>query len=413
MDFNDTAEEATFRAEVVAWLGEHASVFGQADRRRHTINEDYREDLKRAKGWQAKKGDAGYACILWPKEYGGMGGTPMQAAIFREEESKYAVPRGFFEIGIGMAGPTMMMYATQEQNEKYLPKMMSGEEAWCQLFSEPSAGSDLAGLKTRAIQDEEGGDWVVNGTKVWTSGAHFCDYGIFVARHDPTLPKHRGLTYFFIDMKSPGIRIERIKQMSGGSSFCEVFFEDVRIPDAQRLGGVGDGWGVALTTLMNERLAVGDAPPPDASDLLALAQSMTIDGAPALENAAVREKLADWFVESRGLKFTKLRTMTALSRGQTPGPEASIAKLVGASKLQDIGSFGMDLADMGGIMTDPSVMPYDAAFQNGFIYAPGFRIAGGTDEILRNIIAERVLGLPPDIRVDKEKPFSQLPTGAN
>ena len=240
----------------------------------------------------------------------------------------------------------------------------------------------------------------------------FCDYGILVVRHDPTLPKHRGLTYFFLDMHSPGIRIERIKQISGGSNFCEVFFEDVRIPDSQRLGGIGDGWGVALTTLMNERLAVGDAPPPDADELFRLAKELTIDGAPAIEQSSVREKLAEWYVQMQGLKFTKLRTMTALSRGQTPGPEASITKLVSASKLQDIGAFAMELEGMGGILMDPDAVPAEAQFQNAFMYSPGFRIAGGTDEILRNIIAERVLGLPPEIRVDKEKAFSQLPTGA-
>lgn len=408
MDFNDTTAEAEFRTEARAWLAENAAVYGLAGTRR--ASEEYKEGLALAREWQAKKAEAGYAVILWPKEFGGRAGTPIETAIYREEEAKYAVPRGFFEIGIGMAGPTMMSYATQEQNERYLPKMRSGEEAWCQLFSEPGAGSDLAGLKTRAIQ--EGDEWVINGSKVWTSGAHYSDYGILVVRHDPTLPKHRGLTYFFIDMHSPGIRIEPIKQISGSSNFCEVFFEDCRVPDSQRLGGIGDGWGVALTTLMNERLAVGDAPPPDADSLFTLAQELTIDGAPAIENVAVREKLADWYVQMQGLKFTKLRTMTALSRGQTPGPEASITKLVSASKLQDIGSFGMDLEGMGGILMDPDSVPLEAQFQGAFMGAPGFRIAGGTDEILRNIISERVLGLPPEIRVDKEKAFSALPTGA-
>jgi alkylation response protein AidB-like acyl-CoA dehydrogenase len=410
MDFSDTTSEASFRAEVRAWLEENASVYGKAAPRRSSSGE-YEEGLKRAKEWQSKKADAGYATILWPKAFGGREGTPIEATIFHEEESKFAVPRGYLEIGIGMAGPTMMSYATQEQNERYMPKMRSGEEVWCQLFSEPGAGSDLAGLKTRAIR--EGDEWVVNGSKVWTSGAHFSDFGILVVRHDPTLPKHRGLTYFFIDMHSPGIRIERIKQMSGASNFCEVFFEDLRIPDSQRLGGIGDGWGVALTTLMNERLAVGDAPPPDAGALFKLAQEMTINGAPAIKDSAVREKVADWYVQMEGLKFAKLRTMTALSRGQTPGPESSITKLVSASKLQNIGSFGMDLEGIGGIMMDPDAVPEDALYQNAFMGAPGSRIAGGSDEILRNIISERVLGLPPDIRVDKEKPFSALPTGAN
>jgi len=402
MDFNDTPEEAKFRVEVQTWLKENASEYGLADARSTRSKENIDEDLQKAKVWQTKKADAGYACIMWPEAYGGRGGTPLEMVIYREEEAKYAVPRGFFEIGQGMAGPTMMAYATEEQKQRYLKPMLRGEDVWCQLFSEPSAGSDLAGLRTRAIQ--EGDEWVVNGQKVWTSGAHFSDWGILVTRHDPTVPKHMGMTYFFVDMKSPGIEIRRIKQISGGSNFCEVYFSDVRIPDSQRLGGIGDGWGVALTTLMNERLAVGSAPPPDADELLTLAKEMG-----ALENPAVRHQIADWYVQMTGLKYTKARTMTALSRGQTPGPEASIEKLVSASKLQDIGSFGMDVEGAAGVLMDA---PHAALFQNAYLYAPGFRIAGGTDEILRNIIAERVLGLPPDIRVDKKVPFSELATGA-
>jgi alkylation response protein AidB-like acyl-CoA dehydrogenase len=402
MDMKDTPEEAAFRTDVRAWLTENAAQYGMANIRKTYLSEDVDEALKRAKEWQAKKADAGYSCMTWPTEFGGRGATTMQAVIYREEEARYAVPRGFFEIGQGMAGPTMMKYATDEQNKEHMPPMLRGENVWCQLFSEPAAGSDLAGLRTRA--DQDGDDWIINGQKVWTSGAHYSDWGIMVTRHDPTIPKHQGLTYFFLDMKSPGIEIRRIKQISGGSNFCEVYFTDVRIPDSQRLGGIGDGWSVSLTTLMNERLAVGTAPPPDADDLFALAKEQG-----ALKNADVRSKIADWYVQMTGLKYTKARTMTALSRGQTPGPEASIEKLVSASKQQDIGSFGMDIEDMAGILMDS---PQDALYQNGFMAAPGFRIAGGTDEILRNIISERVLGLPPEIRVDKRVSFAELATGA-
>jgi alkylation response protein AidB-like acyl-CoA dehydrogenase len=195
------------------------------------------------------------------------------------------------------------------------------------------------------------------------------------------------------------------------SNFNEVFFTDVRVPDSQRLGKVGDGWKVSLTTLMNERLAVGEAPGPDFEDIFALARSLDLDDGPAIRNPAVREKLADWYVKTQGLKFTRFRTMTALSRGQTPGPEASITKAVSASKLQEIASFGMDLAGMAGGVMDADVAPMEAWFQEALLYAPGMRIAGGSDEILRNIIAERVLGLPADIRVDKDVPFNQLPSG--
>ena len=408
MDFKDSPQEAKFREEVRAWLDKNAPEF-YVDHR--GIGDDTDEELANAKAWQKRKAEAGYACLLWPDVYGGPGRTPIEAVIYQQEESKHRVPRGVFEIGQGMAGPTMMMYATEEQKKRYLPPMLDGSEVWCQLFSEPSAGSDLAGLRTRA--EKEGDTWVVNGQKVWTSGAKFSDYGTLVTRHEPTLPKHMGLTYFFVDMKSPGIEIRRIKQISGTSNFCEVFFKDVEIPDEQRLGNIGDGWSVALTTLMNERLAVGDAPPPDADALLELAKKTDLNGQPAIKNAAVRDKLADWYVQMTGLKFTKYRTMTALSRGQTPGPEASIAKLVGASKLQDIGSFGMDLQDMGGVIRDHDLSPADAAYQNAYLYSPGFRIAGGTDEILRNIISERVLQLPPEIRVDKKDAFNKIPSGAH
>lgn len=408
MDFKDTPKEAEFRKEAVAWLAENAPKY-PTNRQLSRSEEDIDADIALAKKWQAVKADAGYACIMWPEEYGGRGASPIEQVIYSQEEGKYEVPGGYFAIGLGMAGPTMMAYASEEQKKRYLPKMMRGEEIWCQLFSEPSAGSDLAGLRMRA--EREGDEWVLNGQKVWTSGAHYSDYGILVARHDPTIPKHQGLTYFFLDMHAPGIEIVRIKQIGGGSNFCEVFFNNVRISDAQRLGGVGDGWGVALTTLMNERLAVGDAPKPDANELIELAQSLDMGDGKAIDNAHVRAKIADWYVLQQGLKFTKFRTMTSLSRGQTPGPEASIAKLIGASKLQDIGSFGMDLQDMAGIVREPSISPSEALYQDAYLYSPGLRIAGGTDEILRNIIAERVLGLPPDIRVDKAKAFNQLPSG--
>jgi alkylation response protein AidB-like acyl-CoA dehydrogenase len=213
---------------------------------------------------------------------------------------------------------------------------------------------------------------------------------------------------FFLDMRSPGVEVRRIRQISGTSNFNEVFFTDVRIPDAQRLGAVGAGWKVALTTLMHERLAVGTMAGPDFADLLELARTVEVNGTPAIRNAAVRERIADWYVQSKGLEYTKLRTITALSRGQMPGPESSIYKVVSATKLQEIAHFALDLMDSAGMVSDPAVAPMRAAFQQALLYSPAGRIAGGTDEILRNIIAERVLGLPGDIRVDRDKPFNQL-----
>ena len=408
MDFEDTKEEAAFRAEVRAWLEANAPRPEDARRMgRQAANEA--EALKHARAWQIRKAEAGWACMHWPKDYGGRGATPIERVIWEQEEAKYAVPRGFFDIGLGMCAPTMMAYATEAQKQRHLPPMRRGEEIWCQLFSEPAAGSDVAGIRTRAERD--GDDWIINGQKIWTSGAHYSDWGILVTRSDPGVPKHKGLTFFFLDMKSPGVEVRPIKQISGTSNFNEVFFTDVRIPDAQRLGAVGDGWKVSLTTLMNERLAVGDAPGPGFDELFDLARAVDTGAGPAIRDTDVRQKLADWYVQSRGLKYTKFRTYTALSRGQTPGPESSITKLVSATNLQNIASFGMDLQDMGGVMMDPEAVPAEALFQQALLYAPGLRIAGGTDEILRNIIAERVLGMPPDVRVDKELPFKDLPTG--
>jgi alkylation response protein AidB-like acyl-CoA dehydrogenase len=409
MDFDDTPEEAQFRAGVRAFLE------GNARRRAHGAGMVYRagnEDpafRKRAKAWQAKKADAGYAGITWAKDWGGQGGTAIQQVIFDQEEAKYDVPRGLFDIGLGMCIPTLCTWGTQAQRDRFARPALRGEEVWCQLFSEPGAGSDLANLGTRAVRD--GDSWVVNGQKVWTSGAHYCDWGVLVTRSDFSAPKHKGLTYFFLDMKSPGIAIRPIRQISGASHFNEVFFTDVRIPDSQRLGAPGEGWKVSLTTLMNERYTIGGRAVVGVEDIFELARRIELDDGPALKNEAVREKLADWYVSTQGLKFSHFRTMTALSRGETPGPESSIGKLVNGTKLQNIAAFAMDLMEQGGVLTDPELAPLAAVFQQTLMTSPSSRIAGGSDEIMRNIIAERVLGLPPDVRVDKELPFNQLPTG--
>jgi alkylation response protein AidB-like acyl-CoA dehydrogenase len=402
MDFSDTPEEAAFRAEVVAFL--EANATRKAGRVIDTEAADA-AFVQTARNWQATKAAAGFAGITWPKRWGGRGGTPMQQVIYGQEEAKFAVPRGVIEIGLGMCIPTLMAYAARDTAERYVGPALRGEEIWCQLFSEPSAGSDVAGLRMRAVRD--GDDWVINGQKIWTSGAHFSEYGLLLTRSDPAVPKHKGLTMFFLSMKSPGVEVRRIKQISGTSNFNEVFFTDVRIPDSQRLGEVGDGWKVALTTLMHERLAIGSLGGPDFQDVLELARTVETDGKPALQDAAVRERLADWYVQSKGLEYTKFRTITALSRGQMPGPESSIYKVVSAVKLQEIANFALDLMDSGGLVTDPAAAPMRAMFQQALLYSPGGRIAGGTDEILRNIIAERVLGLPGDIRVDRDQPFNQ------
>jgi len=409
VDFDDTAEEAEFRAGARAFLEQNARRREPGTGLVYRAGNESPEFRQRAKAWQAKKADAGYAGVTWPKEWGGRGGTAIQQVIYDQEEAKYAVPRGLFDIGLGMCIPTLCTWGTQAHRDRYARKALRGEEVWCQLFSEPAAGSDLAGLRTRA--DRDGDNWLVNGQKIWTSGAHYCDFGVLVTRSDFAAPKHKGLTYFFLDMKSPGIEIRPIKQISGQSHFNEVFFTDVRIPDSQRLGKPGEGWKVSLTTLMNERYTIGGRASVGVEDIFELARNIELDDGPALKNAAVREKLADWFVSSQGLKYSHFRTMTALSRGETPGPESSIGKLVNGSKLQNIAAFALDLMEQGGVLTDPELVPLAALFQQTLMTSPSSRIAGGSDEIMRNIIAERVLGLPADVRVDKDLPFSALPTG--
>jgi alkylation response protein AidB-like acyl-CoA dehydrogenase len=409
MDFDDTPAEAEFRAGVRRFLASAAERRTAGSGILYRAGSESAELRGKAKEWQAKKADAGYAGITWPVEWGGRGGRAIEQVIYDQEEAKYAVPRGIFEIGLGMCIPTLCTWGTQAQRDRYAKKALRGEEIWCQLFSEPAAGSDLAGLRTRA--ERRGEEWIINGQKIWTSGAHYCDFGVLVARSDFAAPKHQGLTYFFLDMRSPGIEIRPIKQISGSSHFNEVFFTDVRIPDSQRLGSVGEGWRVSLTTLMNERYTIGGRAGLDVEDVLEFARRVELEDGPALENAAVRDKLADWYVMSQGLKYSHFRTMTALSRGQTPGPESSIGKLVTAAKLQQMAAFAMDLMEQGGVVTDPRSAPLAAFFQQTLLTSPSSRIAGGSDEIMRNIIAERVLGLPPDVRVDKTLPFNELPTG--
>ncbi|MFT6579882.1 MAG: acyl-CoA dehydrogenase family protein [Alphaproteobacteria bacterium] len=407
MDFTDTPDEAEFRAEVRAWLRANAEprAPGMVFKSRYGAD----DLVDQSKAWQIKKHKAGFSGITMPTAYGGRGGSPMEQVIYNQEETEFVTPRCVYEIGLGMCIPTMLTYATEDQKQRYAPPALKGAEIWCQLFSEPSAGSDVAGLRTRSTRD--GDDWVINGQKIWTSGAHFCDYGIIVTRSDPTAPKHKGLTFFFLDMKSPGIEVKRIKQISGTSNFNEVFFTDVRVPDSQRLGKVGEGWRVSITTLMNERLAVGQVPAPDFDEIFELAKSLELEDGAAIKDAQVRAKLATWYVQAQGLKLTKFRTISALSQGETPGPESSITKVVSAKKRQEIAHFGVDLMDAGGLIFDETTQPMQAMFQEAALSSAGSRIAGGTDEILRNIIAERVLGLPQDIRVDKDVAFTDVPTG--
>lgn len=410
MDFNDSPAEAVFRSKARAWLDANAPQ-GEGEAVPHT---DEPARLLEGKAWQARKAEAGYACITWPTEWGGPGGTPMEQVIFDQEEARHGRSYGYFSIGLGMCLPTVMAFADDATKSRFVLPAVRGDEIWSQLFSEPSAGSDVAASRTKAVPADDGsGEWIIDGQKVWTSGAHYSDYGIVLVRTDADVPKHKGLTMFWVDLKAPGIDVRPIHQASGGSDFNEVYFSGVRVPDSQRLGEVGRGWNVALVTLMNERLAVGGGSGPSWPELLKLAQEVPgVGGGSVAEDAGFREKLADWYVAAEGLRLTRYRAMTALSKGETPGPESSIGKIVSARQMQEIGEEAMDRLDQYGIVQDGDGRGLTPAFQHNWFWGGALRIAGGTDEILKNIIAERVLGLPLDIRVDRDVAFKDMPRGA-
>ena len=411
MDFNDTPQEAEFRAKARAFLEQHLEPLGSKDASGDDVGEKATEaEIQAAKDWQTTKFDNGWAVLTWPKEYGGQEMGRLEARVFAQEEAKFKTGPNLYLIGHGMLGPTLMTHGSEAQKQRYLEEMARGQIIWCQLFSEPAGGSDLAALRTTAVRD--GDDWVINGQKIWSTGAHFSDWGMIVTRTDPDVPKHDGLTYFIVDMRAPGIECRQIKQINGGTGFNEVFFKDVRVPDSQRLGGVGEGWKVSITTLMNERVAAGG--PGSGSQiarLFELARKAERGGKPAIEDAGVRQRLADIFITRRGLQYTGFRIQSAISRGKTPGPEGSITKAYGAPLNQQIASFAMELQGALGVVMEPGLTPGDGSWPLDYLGSPGMRIAGGTDEILKNIIAERVLGLPGEHRADKGIPFRDVPTG--
>ena len=320
MNFDDTPQEAAFRAEAKAWIAANAPKQYEEELRKSSLGRSGLKGaniLQVAKAWQKKKADAGWACLHWPKEYGGRGSSPIERVIWQQEEGPFGKLSGIFIIGHGMCGPTMMAFAGEEEKRKYLPPLASGEKVWCQLFSEPAGGSDVAGLRTRA--EKKGDDWIINGQKIWTSGAHYSDYGILLTRTDPNVAKHKGLTMFFLDMKSPGVEVRPIKQASGQSDFNEVYFTDVKIPDSQRLGAVNDGWNVSLTTLMNERMSIGAGVSTGFPELFEFCNSLMLEDGPAIEDRNVRSKLANWAVKASGLKYTSHARDLGAVEGRSSG----------------------------------------------------------------------------------------------
>ena len=396
---NTAMDEAAFRAEVRNWLAANAAEYSEPH---HEYPEA--ELVARSLAWQEAKAAAGFGLIAEPPELGGRNADRHLAQIFAQEEARYHTPT-FTGLGIafGMALPTIKKHGTPEQYRRFAEPTAKGEASWCQLFSEPAAGSDLAGIRTKAVRD--GDNWIINGQKVWSSWAHHARYGILLARTDPTVVKHQGLTFFVLDMHTPGVEVRPIRQISGKSDFNETFLTDVVIPDANRIGKEGEGWACAMTVLMNERHGSGDRGTVSHDSVSSLVRAAQAAG--RLDSAAVRAKLAQWFVEEQGLKNYGLRVRAATAKGQTPPPAVAMMKLVSANKMQQTNAFLMDLSEYGGLFSDPNRPEQDEVFAQ-YIWSSAMRIAGGADEILRNQLAERVLGMPSEPRLDKV-PFNELP----
>jgi alkylation response protein AidB-like acyl-CoA dehydrogenase len=408
VDFDDTPDEAAYRARVRDLLAEHAADLVHLDAGEEAADPQLQEQALRRT--QRVLAEAGLVGVAWAAQHGGQGGSLAQQAIIGQELARAKVPSLINHIGIGMCGPTVIAHGTPEQHEKYLARLLRADDVWCQLFSEPASGSDLAALRTTAVRD--GDDWVVNGQKVWTTLAHVSDFGILLTRTDPDRPKHAGLTMFVVDMHAPGVTVRPLRQMGGQSDFNEVFFDDVRIPDSERLGEPGEGWRVALTTLLNERVAVGGG----GNDLglsvesLARLAAVKLPGLPADRQVLARQAVGRAAVAALANRYTGYRRLTAISQGGLPGPEASAGKLAGTAAAKLVADAGVRLLGDDAVFAvgtgDDGGEDAAGRWQRNQAWLPGIAIAGGTDEVLRNIIGERVLGLPPEPREDKHRPFN-------
>ncbi len=393
MDFRDSPQEAAFRAEARAFLEAYApeKIPGYAD---EGFNEQ--EVVAQARQWQRTLFEHGWASIIWPKQYGGRGLGPIEQIIWNQELARIGVGESLFLQGIGLAGPTIIAHGSEEQKTRFLEPILGAEEIWCQLFSEPGAGSDLANVAARA--EKSGDEWVISGQKTWCSGANYSDWGMLLARSDPKLPKHKGITYFLIDMHSPGIEVQSMRQLDGGAHFSEVFLNEIRVPDANRLGPESAGWNVARTTLMNERMTIGGLERLFSFGSLldhAKANRQRVDD-------VMRDELCRVYTWTKALELLNARVVTKLGRGVIPNAEASVIKIAIARMITKAGDIGLRLSG-------PEAMLRRGEWQNQFLLAPSIHIGGGTDEIQKNICGERVLGLPREPSSDREVPFDKLP----
>ena len=394
MDLSDTPEQSRYRATVRAWLDanghEAPPAAGPPD------DDGY---VRARRRWQGRLAEGGLAGVTWPVEYGGRALGPVEQAIVNQEISRARVPGILDTIGVGMLGPTIIAHGTEDQKLRHLGPMLHGDELWCQLFSEPGAGSDLAAVQTRARRADDG-TWRLTGQKVWTTNAQHAAYGLLLARTDPDVPKHRGLTMFIVPMDAPGVTVRGLRQISGEAEFNEVFLDDAPLDGDAVVGQIDDGWRTALTTLMFERLVIGLGTEGLGYQETRFARALAADEV-ARADPDVRRRLGEIATDLLAVKFGGLRALTALERGRIPGPEAGLAKVTLVNAAIAAGDL---IADVLG----PDSLADGDEWAYMISYLPGLRAAGGTEEILRNTIGERVLGLPPEPRLDKDVAFSAL-----
>jgi alkylation response protein AidB-like acyl-CoA dehydrogenase len=397
LDLNDSPDQAEYRAKVRAWLEEHKDEAPVL--RGEGAIQDEEAAIVAHRAWQRKLAEAGFVGLTWPKEYGGQGLGPLEQVISNQEIARAGVPGILDTIGVGMLGPTIIAHGTEEQKQRYLAPMLHADEVWCQLFSEPAAGSDLAGIQSRAVLQDDG-SWKLNGQKVWTTNAQFASFGLLLARTDPDVPKHKGLTMFIVPMDAEGVTVRGLRQITGDAEFNEVFFDDVTLDEEFVVGPVNGGWGTALTTLMFERLTIGGGSEGMGFRADRFARAIAADDA-ATADPEVRQRFGELATDLLALRFTGYRILTALERGQIPGPEAGMGKVTVVTAAIAAGDL---IADVLG----PDALDEDDEWSYLISFLPGLKSAGGTEEILRNTVGERVLGLPPEPRLDKGIPFSEL-----
>ncbi len=391
MDFNYTAEDEAFRAEFRAWLHKNLQY---ATPIREPLADEEAGDWEARIRWHRKLNEGGWVAINWPKEYGGRGASILQNIIYHEELERAGTELPFTGFGIPLLGPTLINWGTPEQKRRFLPKILTAEEIWCQGYSEPNAGSDLAALQTRAVED--GDYFIVNGSKIWTSAAHHADWIFLLVRTDPEAPKHKGISYLLVDMKTPGITVRPLVQMTGAHGFNQVFFEDVRVPKQNLVGAKNEGWQVALTTLMFERSTGHDRGlAKQIAELVQLARRVRYGSTTAWESSAVRQQIAQFVLDAEALKYTSYRQLTRQLKGLPPGPEGSMLKLCSTELALRIAAFALELLGTYGQLARNSPFALDGGkWSQRMLAARGPTIYAGTNQIQHNIIGERVLGLP-------------------